>query len=141
MNKIGNQHSSLLDNMTKIAETEKKPESGFTINIEQSKQKTLKELFAQFTEDIDPAMNDMPDAPTGELPLEEGMGGDTEEAKRGLCEALVALCGSIDEAHSCLDQHCGESIEGGEMPPEEPMAEPMEAAPMEAPMPMPMPGL
>ncbi len=152
MNKIGNQHSSILDDMTKIAATKKKPESGFTIEVNQPKPKTLKELFAQFEGEVDPTMGDIPGAPMGDMPPEDELGGDIEGTKQGLCDALTSLCGSVEEAHACIDQFCGESMEGeglgdeglGEMPPE-PMLEeaaPMpEASPMPEAAPMAMPGM
>ncbi len=80
----------------------------------------------------------------------EGIGGD-DEAKRLMCEAIVALCGSPEEAHNCIDEY---TAGGEEAPPDleedpmaDPMADPMEdvgadvgAMPMENPSAMPMDG-
>ena len=140
MNKTGNLHSSLLDEMTKIAQAkpESKAEVAFLDEVlKKPAQPSLKEIIAQFGQEPEmapPAMGEVPDAPMSDE------GADTEGAKRGLCEALKALCGSIEEAHTCLDQFCGQEEELGVA--EEDFAEPMPAQPMEAPtsgMPAPMP--
>lgn len=155
MQKTGNRHSPLLDELTKIAQTEKKEETTpdwFKEALTQPKKPTLKELLAQFGAEVDPTMGEVPGAPMADVPPEE-TGADTEEAKRGMCEALSALCGSLEEAHSCLDQYCGEPEGEGmgmgiedELAPATPVEapSPMEAppSPVEAPpSPMPMPGL
>jgi hypothetical protein len=57
----------------------------------------------------------MGDTPMEEYPDEEP-GGDMEEAKQHLADALVSLCGGVDEAMECLQSSgdIGDELEMGE---------------------------
>ncbi len=156
----GNNHSSLLDEIIKIAEAKDtpKPVSTFEEDIAEilasrKNEPTLREIISQFdggmgglgapAKPMDVSDNlgeaPLPDDLLSEdpaLPGDEG-GADIEAAKTSLAQALVDLCGSPEEAKIAIDTLLPEE---GALPDvgepvgnltEEP-AEPM----MEAPAPM-----
>jgi hypothetical protein len=138
MNKTGNQHSNLLDKLIEASHVQKEDDNNFAQqimeSIKQPAQPTLRQILsevvksggktkisktAQFDAPADPGMAGPP-ADAGPMPEDEGAPtnepADTEGAKESLCEALIALCGDIESAHACLDQHSGEQVGGEEMP-------------------------
>ena len=136
--KMGNNNLSFLQKLAEAADgaKEKTDFSDHILHIVSSPQKTLKDVFAQFdappTEDLgDPGMGDAGLDAGLDADLEPEGGDDVETAKKSLCDALVALCGSPEEAHNCIDQHCG----GGEEAPPD-----LSAPPEVEPEPMPMGG-
>ncbi len=143
MNKTGNQHSNLLDKLIEASNVQKEDDNNFAQqimeSIKQPPQPTLKQILsevvksggktrisktAQFDAPAGPEMAGPemagPPADAGIGPEDEGAPtnepADTEGAKESLCEALIALCGDIESAHACLDQHGGEEIGDEEMP-------------------------
>jgi len=115
MNRTGNLHSDLLKAATTVMqENNASPEVGFT----KTPQKSLADIVKEAQMGMEPG-GDMVDPTMGELPggpEEEAPG---QEAKQHVCDALIALCGGIEEAHACLDE-CGGGMEGAgqeEMPP------------------------
>lgn len=159
MQKTGNQHSDFLSQFAEIAKNTKtaakKETKSFAdiINFPAPKQPTLREIFqkaAQFndmpeeTPDMGSDLGAEPMGEMGDMGEGEQVAEDTEGAKSHLANALIALCGGIEEAKACLDASgeptAGEIPEGGMMegdtPPQE-MPAPMEMSPS-APSPMPM---
>lgn len=162
MNKTGNNHSSLLKSIEKIASAgpKKSSFSDFVLEIANKKQPTLREIFAQ----MDPMAPDT-GAEMGGLGGDTGLGGETglgnpegmenaepdpnQEAKIKLVEALIALCGSPEEAKKLIDAQAQpeagpESGMEGEVAPTDMPAPMGEEAPAPMPMsasPMPMPSM
>ncbi len=143
--KIGNKHSTLLDQMMKTAANvenakEQTPFKDFVIRIAKEKKPGLKEVLAQFMEDPKPLPDIPGEAPGGGLPGEaplpeegmDGMGDDNTEAKSAWANLGIALCGDIESAHACLDEMAGP----GEETMEEPGGDIMETAPAEMPAPV-----
>jgi hypothetical protein len=152
MKKLGNNESQILNELLKTAEKAKPvtqvPKEWFDIiKTPVAKQRTLREILAQVAE------------PLGEPPLDAagagGLGDETEaplpeaqtpgecpqEVKQSLVDALLAACGSIEQAHSCLDELGGGIADGGEGLAEAPAgteALPPPEPPVEAPQEMPM---
>ena len=181
MNKQGNQNSPLLDSFLKIAAANPpKAKSPFTVSAS-VKQPTIEDIFkdvlkigknikrtAQIptelgTPEMSPEMSGDPELGEGMLGTEEELGSelgeveaDTEGAKQGLVDALIALCGGAEQACECITSLSAEGSPEGEMPElepgmegglgdeiggEAPVDEPMSdmASPMAAPAsPMPM---
>ena len=177
MNKQGNQNSPLLDSFLKIASTTM-PKAKAPFNITASaKQPTIEEIFNDViknggkninrTAQIDSLPTEVGDGPpmdptmSGEPELGEGVLGtedelsvesDTEGAKQGLVDALLALHGGdADAAIECVTSLSGGAEE--EIPGMEPELEPgiseeiepgidaidEEPSPMQAPPMSPMP--
>lgn len=154
MQKTGNQHSNFLSQFAEIAKNTKIAAKGETksftdiINFPAPKQPTLREIFqktAQFNDMPEESPNmgsDLGTEPMGEMgDVGEStqVAEDTEGAKSHLANALIALCGGIEEAKACLDASgeptAGEMTEGN-TPPQE-MPAPMEMNQSASPMPMP----
>lgn len=185
--KTGNNHSTLLDSLMKAAEkaapqAQKSTFADSCIKIasesEPTLQETLEKMASQVTREqkmrkqaqmeLDaPPISDEPDfdamageEPPMEDPMEEPTEGvaDLEDAKQSLADALVALCGSVDQAIECLqsgsapDELDESPLDGAEVEEDmatddvipgeildsepEPMMKPMEAGPeMPAPAP------
>jgi len=173
MKKTGNNNSELLDKFAQIAsESPKKAEVDFDIEAilkNKPQAPSLKEILADVmknggknitrTAQLAEAPADVPvntefdglmddalgDGPEGPDLGEEGC--DHEAVKANLIEALIAMCGSPEEACDCImgkgaeeglpeDDLAGPPEElGGEMPGLD------EPEPMAAPMPKPMPGI
>lgn len=82
---------------------------------------TLRDVFSQYglenelgTEDVgleseglDSDLGGLPEGGSTDLPETETDLQPQDDVTKHLCEALVALCGSVEEAKSCIDQHCG----------------------------------
>lgn len=115
--------------------------------LSQPKQKTLRDIFAQFEELEEAGPNLGPDSDVtsyqdhpGDLDgpnLEpddlldetgdgEGEGEAGQDVKQKLVEALIAACGSLEAAKSCLEEHSMDSMSDmGTMPePDMGMSEP-----------------
>ena len=151
MNKQGNQNSPLLDSFLKIALANKpKTVVPFTVTTA-AKQKTIEDIFRDVLKigknikrtaqldsiptevgdgpPMDPAMSGNPELGEGVLGTEDELGAgsesDTEGAKQGLVDALLALCGGADAAIECITTLSG----GGEdVMPEDGMDDGMDEA-------------
>lgn len=142
INKLGNTHSDVIGNFVKSAASNKPtPSKQFSDIVSgifaQDKPKTLRDVLAQLdfeSDTVDPAESAMGSPEMGGMPGEEDLGGDmgmeeetpdvNEDAKRGIIDALIALCGGVEEAKQCLDQHGGGMDPMGDMG-EDPMGEEM----------------
>jgi hypothetical protein len=142
--KTGNQHSPLLDQLIKAAEDVKPKEitpfKDTIIKIASETPPSLRETLTKVAQDLDkhkkilkPAQFDappVPDEPNFDAMAEgtdEGFGDDAglegdmedlEGAKQHLADALVALCGSVDDAVACLQggqDSFGEEEAGAEL--------------------------
>lgn len=148
MMKSGNNHSSLLDSLVKAAETVKKPvvNNSFVdivmnnLKNGQPKPLTVEDILRKHAQmDMQspappaPGGSPAPGAPMGDPGAQEAPAGDPEAAKNSIAQALVDLCGGVEEAKQCIDAVGGSAENSMEQLPEE---EPMQ--PMEMPAPMPM---
>jgi hypothetical protein len=128
ISKIGNQYSSLMDQFVTAAEQVKsKTATTFKdslIKIAATKQTTLHETLTKLANTVKKAQLNMPpDEPTPNMGMPNpdqqnpGLGDDfnddglnaepnstanVEEAKTDLAKALIALCGTVENAVQCL---------------------------------------
>lgn len=143
ISRFGNNSSKVLDSLVEQAnkEAEKQESPSFekiASNVLSQNKQTLKDVLAQLEVDpgLDDDMGELPGEVGGDMPTDEG---DTDGAKRGLVDALIALCGGPEEAKACLDEYStdlpGEDTMEGL--PEEGMM--MDESPTDAPLDMPKP--
>lgn len=135
MLKIGNSHSSLLNALSASKKEPTAPAFDLTAILKSAakKEPTLKEILAQFNLPDDSMESAPPSASTDTslTPQTENTEPDTEGAKSNLCQALIALCGGVEEAKACLDAASSpQPGETGEMPAPAPDTTPAPPQPM-----------
>lgn len=119
MQKLSN--SSIFDKIAEIIkpQPETKPLNSFAEQLQKiasTPKRTLRDILAQ-VDPVPPLPSDevVPPPVGGNIPeagLDEGapiepdleQPSENEDVKKHLCEALVSLCGSVEQAHQCLDK-------------------------------------
>lgn len=156
ISRYGNNSSELLNKL--IEDTQKEKEIDTNAEplvkmaskiLKQEKPKSLREVLSQFEglgNDFDSGEEVLPDEGLPGSDIPEGTS-DNEEVKQKLVDALIAACGSFEEAKTCLetmgssgltDELGGEPL-GEEIPGEAEMGAPGATEEMPQPMEMPAP--